>query len=346
MELVLRYYLKGLIWLASFTALGGIAEYVVQKYFRKIAQKTHWEGDDLIIGAFKKIIFFWGIIAGVYFGNRFIPVEDSIKQIIDKLDFSALVISASIVVIRIITGFIRQRTETVPGLSPSASIIDNSIRVVVFIIGGLIILQMLGISITPILTALGVGGLAVALALQDTLSNLFSGIQMIASQQIKTGDYIKLSSGEEGFVIDITWRSTTIRTLPNNVVIVPNAKLAASILTNFQLSDKEIAVPVTIGVSYNSDLEFVEKIAIKAAKTILQNTPGAVKDFEPTVRFHTFADSSINFNISLRANEYVDQFLLKHEFIKEIHRQFAANNIEIPFPIRTVIMQNNNKSTP
>jgi small-conductance mechanosensitive channel len=168
-------------------------------------------------------------------------------------------------------------------------------KLFVYLIGSLIILQTLNISITPILTALGVGGLAVALALQDTLSNLFSGLQIIASKQVRPGDYVKLESGEEGYVTDITWRNTAIRALPNNMVIVPNSKLASTLVTNYYQPE-----------------------------------------FEPFIRYHTFADFSVNFSVILRAGEFTDQFMVKHEFIKRLHERYQQEGIEIPFPIRTL----------
>ena len=105
------------------------------------------------------------------------------------------------------------------------------------------------------LTALGVGGLAVALALQDTLGNLFAGLQIVASKQVRPGDYLLLESGQEGSVTDIAWRYTTLRTQSNNLVVVPNAKLGQSIITNFQLPDQPLSVIIEFGVAYSSDLE-------------------------------------------------------------------------------------------
>jgi small-conductance mechanosensitive channel len=214
----------------------------------------------------------------------------------------------------------------------------------VFVIGGLLILQNLGISITPLLTALGVGGLAVALALQDTLSNLFAGLQIIAAKNIQPGDYIKLESEDEGYILDINWRSTTIRALPNRIIIIPNQKLASSIIKNFSKPDKEIAVLVDLGVSYSSDLEKVEKVTIEVAREIMKNTTGGVVEFEPFIRYNKFDSSSINFTVIMRAKEFTDQFLVKHEFIKKLQQRYITENINIPFPITTVYMATNSNS--
>lgn len=269
------------------------------------------------------------------------PVKDTQLTLCNKIIFSAFVLSACLLITRITVGFIRIKTSHVSVEMPSASIIANILRLIIYIVGILVILQTLGISITPILTALGVGGLAVALALQETLSNFFAGIQVILSRQVKTNDYIKLSTGEEGYVADITWRNTTIRALSNNLIVVPNTKISSTIITNYHLPEQEMSVLVEIGVSYDSNLKEVEKITVETAKEVLQYVTGAIKEFEPFIRYHTFADSSINFSVILRAHEFTDQYLLKHEFIKTLHERYKKHNIEIPFPIRTVYMKNN-----
>jgi small-conductance mechanosensitive channel len=194
----------------------------------------------------------------------------------------------------------------------------------------------MGISITPILATLGVGGLAVALALQDTLSNFFSGFHITVARQIKINDYIKLDSGEEGYVVDINWRTTKIKMLPNNVILVPNEKLTKAIVTNYCLPDKEMAVLVNLGVHYSSDLRKVEKVTCEAAREIMKEVVGGVPEFEPFIRYSAFGDSSIGFTVILRAKEFVDQYLIKHEFIKRLHERYKKEGIVIPYPIRTI----------
>lgn len=245
------------------------------------------------------------------------------------------------VMAKILVGFVNLYSRKVGGALLSTSMFANLTRILVFILGILIALQQLGISVTPILTALGVGGLAVALALQETLSNLFAGIQMIASKQIRPGDYVKLASGEEGYISDITWRYTTVRALPNNTIVIPNAKLAAAIVTNYDYPDKEMSISIRIGVSYDSDLEKVEKVVIEAGVEMMKHVEGGVPEFKPFIRYHTFNDFSIDFDLILRSKEVTNQYLIKHEFIKRIHRRFKEEGIKIPFPIRDVYLQKN-----
>ena len=203
-------------------------------------------------------------------------------------------------------------------------------------LGLLVVLQTLGVSITPLLTALGIGGLAVGLALQDTLANFFAGMHILASQQVRPGDYVRLTTGEEGYVRDVTWRYTTILHSANNLTIVPNAKLASSVITNYSLPDPELAVLLSVGVGYGSDLARVEAVTISVGLEVMAEVKGGVRTFEPFIRYTAFGDSSINFTVTLRGGEVVDQHLIRHEFIKRLHRCYQAEGIEIPFPSRTV----------
>ncbi len=205
--------------------------------------------------------------------------------------------------------------------------------------GILMILQAMGISITPILATLGIGGLAVALAFQDTLSNLFSGLYLIISGQVRTGDYVRLETGEEGYVNDITWRNTTIRELPNNLIVVPNTKLGSAIFKNYHLPAPEITLQVPVGVSYDSNLDQVEQITLDVAKEVMQSVSGGVAGFEPFIRYQEFQDFKINFVVFLRAMEFLDQRVIKHEFIKRLHKRYREEGIEIPYPSRNVYLK-------
>jgi small-conductance mechanosensitive channel len=210
------------------------------------------------------------------------------------------------------------------------------VRVIVIGLGLLILLDSFGVSITPVLASLGIGSLAVALALQPTLENFFSGIQLVMDEPVKVGQFIQLESGEEGYVHKVGWRSTWIHMLPNNMVIIPNKVLVNAKIINYYYPQKELSVLVQVGVHYGSDLEHVERVTIDVAKKTLQEVSGGVEHFDPFIRYHTFADSSINFSVILRAKEFTDRYLLTHEFIKRLHKRYAQEGICIPYPIRAV----------
>jgi small-conductance mechanosensitive channel len=317
------YILPLAIVLASIV-LGWIAEKVIIRQLMRT---------NLLISSLKGMIFITAVLAGVYAALINLQIRFSIMHVIHALFSSILILMLTIIAARIIVGFVTEGGAKVDKIFPASSILKNIIRIVVFLVGGLLILNNLNISITPILTALGVGGLAVALALQPTLSNLFSGIQIIASKQLLPGQYISLSSGEEGYVEDITWRHTAIRTMTNNTYIIPNSKISEAIITNYYQPTKDTAFIIPVRVAFNSDLEAVEKIILDVADKVRRALPGAHKDFTPLVRFAKFGEAGIELNVILKVNEFNDQFLIRHELIKELNRVFREKGIEVPYAV-------------
>jgi small-conductance mechanosensitive channel len=173
------------------------------------------------------------------------------------------------------------------------------------------------------------------------LSNLFAGFYVSLAGQVRVKDYIKLESGEEGYVQDISWRSTSIRALANNLIIVPNAKLAQAIVTNYHLPEKRMSLPISIGVDYECDPERIESILVEEATRAAGEIPGLSAEPPPFVRFIPgFGDSSLNFTLICQVEEFVDQYLAQHELRKRILRRFRQEGISIPFPVRTVYLRN------
>jgi len=317
-----------------------VAGYIVRKIiFERLAKWSKNTGiqlGDIIISAVKGPFIIWVLMLGIYFALAVSQLSERVVGVANKTLLALGIFSVTLVLANLSVRLIKIHSSRLEVALPVTSLTQNIARVVVFVIGILIILNSLDISITPILATLGVGGLAVALALQDTFSNFFAGFHIIAARQIKVGDYVKLDTGEEGYVVDITWRTTKIRMLPNNVVLIPNEKLTKAIVINYYMPDKEMAVLVNVGVHYNSDLEKVEKVTCEVAKEVMKDVPGGVPDFQPFVRYNTFGDSSIGFTVVLRAKEFVDQYLIKHEFIKRLHQRYAKEGIIIPYPIRAI----------
>jgi len=206
-------------------------------------------------------------------------------------------------------------------------------------LGLLFVLRVIGVDISPLLAGGAIGGLAIALALQDTLTNLFAGLYMTIDKPVSVGDFIKLESGEEGFVEEIGWRSTKVRLWANNLVVIPNSKLSQSVITNYFLPAQEMSVYVPCGVAYDSDLERVERVTIEVAKEVMGRVEGSSPDWEPVVRWQSFGDFAITFVTVLRVTDFAAQYRLRSEFIKALHQRFGEEGIEIPFPIRTVIVK-------
>lgn len=205
----------------------------------------------------------------------------------------------------------------------------NIFRFMPTLMGILFILSSYGISISPLLTALGAGGLASALALQDTLANLFSGITTLVSKQVHMGDYIRLSSGEAGRVVDMNWRNTTIRTATGNMVIVPNKSIATATLTNYEQPLAECTISIPLTITYDNDLQRVEDVTLGVARHILDHSEYGVTGFEPLVRYDQMGEYSISFKVVLRIRNIVDEAVLKHQFIKSIYTTYKKENIQL-----------------
>lgn len=318
---------------------GIICEKILFPKLKKLIAQKHIPGTRIIFQALHKLTFIWFILAGISAALVAAPnINSEFKIVIQQIITVIFLFSVTLVFARLTAGFVNLFIRKTDGLS--ASLISNLAKAAVFVLGTLIILQTIGIQITPIVTTLGVGGIAVGLALQDTLANLFAGFYLIISKQVRTGDYVKLDAGHEGYVTDITWRNTTIKELSNNVVIVPNSKLASAIFTNYHLPAKEITLTMNVGVSYDSDLEQVERITVEVAKEVMREiAPGLIEN-EPYIRFHTFGEFSIDFTLYMRVSEYFDQRIGKHLFVKKLHKRYQEMGISIPFPIRDVYVQN------
>ena len=318
---------------------GFLFEKIIFSSLRKIAERTKWEGDEIILKCLQKWILFWFILIGFHIALFTLNLKPNVFNLLHKFFISIYIISITIVIANIVAEFLNLYSKKAKEVLPSVSILNNIVKISIIIIGLLILLNFLGISITPILTALGIGGLALALALQDTLSNLFAGFHIIVSRQIKPGDYIKLSTGEEGYVVDINWRNTLIKELSNNMIIIPNSKLSSTIVKNYHIPENEIFIYIDVGISYDEDLEKVEKITIEVAKEVMKEVPGGVPEFEPFIRYKEFGEYSMNFTVVLKAKEFVNQYLLRHEFIKRLHKRYKKEGIKIPYPIKEIYVK-------
>lgn len=325
------------IYTVSGFLIGLFLHKVIMPLIARLAAKTSIKSDDLIIKTIRKWVIPWFLTLGLYVGLKQINLESRFYFWLENGLMIFYIFSGTMIIARVVSGMIKIKAAGSDAVIPSSSIISNIVIVIIYCIGLLIILQSQGISITPVLTALGVGGLAVALALQPTLSNLFAGLQIISSGNFNRGNFVKLSSGEDGFIEDITWRSTTIRAMSDHIIIVPNSKLADMVVTNYHLPQTQITFVVEVGVGYGSDLNHVEKITKQVIQETLQEMEGGVKDFEPIIRFFAFGESSIRMKAILCVHDYTDQFAVKSEFIKKLQVRYNQEGINIPFPTRTVL---------
>jgi small-conductance mechanosensitive channel len=319
---------------------GVIFEKFFLKKLKKLAARTNFFGYELIFEALHRKTLIWFFLGGLYAALLTVPLAPAILTLVQKIITIVFLYTATLFLAKLAGDFVCLAGQKSKGGLPASSLLNNSVKTLVFVFGILMILQALGIPITPIIATLGIGSLAVALAFQDTLANLYAGLFLIISKQVKPNDYIKLMSGEEGYVTDITWRNTTIKEIPNNLIIVPNKNLASAIFKNYHLPAKEIVFQVPVGVSYESDLDHIEQVTLNVAQEVMEHVPGGVPEFKPFIRYQEFGEFSINFTVFLRIKEFFDQRLVKHEFIKRLHKRYREEGIEIPFPTRITYFKN------
>ena len=271
---------------------------------------------------------FFSFIIGLYWAIDAVEISPTLTKLLSYLLFTSNVFSITRVIARTVDGVVTMYFERSDKNLPKTTLLNSILIGVIYAMGLLVILQYYGISIAPILTAAGVGGMAVALALQETLANIFSGLH-----------YIQLGTGEEGRVTDITWRFTTIIPVgASNTIVIPNKTIAGANITNFSLPTQNINLSVPVGVAYDSDLAAVERITIETAKDVLarvDNNP----DANPLVRYTNFGDSSINFVVILPSSLFDHQGLITHEFIKALTDRYRTEGIDIPYPIQTIIQE-------
>ena len=318
---------------------GVIVQALAVRRLQKMAKTTQWKWDDVFIRALGKLPILWCTCFGAYVAIFTSDLPSMYVAFNRKLLGTILIISVSIFLARLIGDGIELMSGRRKGRIPSTTLFINGSRWLIYLTGVILVMQNLNIAITPIVTALGIGGLAVALALQDTLSNLFSGIQVIASRLVRVGDYIRLETGFEGYVTDVKTRHTTICSFPDsNRIVVPNSVLAGSIVVNYSMPQENLWIDLVVGVSYDSNLEHVEQVTCDVALDVAKEVEGGIPEHKPVLRYEEFADSSINFRIRIYASKFKDQFALRHEFIKRLHARYREEGIEIPFPIRTIHM--------
>jgi small-conductance mechanosensitive channel len=320
-------------------ALAYLVSTIILSVLKRIIQRRSKEVDNRVYRSLERYLFPLLIVGGLLLIVDEVPLPSKVLRLADRLLAISALLLATFLLAKAVLLMLRNLEIRYGAIGNIKGPIEILTKIIFAAIGGMIVLDTLGLSLTPLLTTLGIGSLAVAIGLQDTLGNFFAGLYIKADRPIEVGHYVRLESGEEGYVERIGWRSTRIRMLPNNMVIVPNSKLVQSNITNYYLPSPELAVLVQVGVHYDSDLEKVERVTREVAREILQTVPGGVSTFDPFIRYHTFNQSSIDFTVILRGREFADNFLIKHEFIKRLQDRYRKEGITIPFPIRTVYLK-------
>jgi small-conductance mechanosensitive channel len=320
--------------------VGYLCRRLLLKALAAWSAKTENRAGRILTDALRGPLVIWILILAVHLSIESSDLPAHFTQWTIEPLRVLFVLSLTLMCMRIAGDLIRFSGAQIPGAVPVTTLTQTLAQLFVLIVGVLIILNQLHISITPILTALGVGGLAVALALQDTLANLFSGFYVTVAGQVRLGDYIEMDSGSEGYVQDITWRSTTIRTLGNNLIIVPNSKLAQAIVTNYHLPNKRMPVSLQVNVGYDADPAHVERVLLEIAAEVTRVLPEMLSDPAPSITWDPgMGESWVGVSLNYTVTEFASQFTVRNELRKRIFARFHQDGVPAPYPARAIYMR-------
>ncbi len=328
----------GLLFLGVLLA-GWIVWRLVYRWLHRLAAKTETIWDDVLIQALRPLLLILTLMAAAAVAMKAPEIPKVLAGPIHQGLRVGSMLAVILFVDRMIIGWFTHGGQEAQQVGGGRGIIRLSVHVLVYIVGGLMILDTLGVKVTAILTTLGVGSLALALALQPTLASFVAGLQIAVERSVNVGDVVALGSGQKGTVVDIGWRTTKLLGFDNNMIYVPNSKLVGELLTNFNQPDKNLTMNLIFGVHYKSDLDKVEALCTQLALQAVESVAGNPRDVEPSVKFRAFNDSAIEVGIFIPVEEHAEQFKIKHELVKLIQKEFAREGIIIPYPIRTVEMK-------
>ena len=337
--------------IAIVIALGGIVTaWLVSRLMGRVVNlvthATETDLDDAIVAAVRTPVLVLIVVQAIYFALRSLSYIEQHTNTQERLWAAASLFVGVWLFWRVIGAVFTWyaagarsaeeafRQKTVP-------LIRRIVRVTILLVGGVLVLDQLGIAISPLLAGLGIGGLAVALAAQPILANIFAGSYVLSDGSIKVGDFLEIEGGPTGWVDDIGWRATRLRTFDNNLIVIPNSTLADSTVTNFDTEDPPVGVPLICGVAYEEDLDRVEAVTLEVLAQIIEDREEANPAYAPLVRFQAFGDSNIDFLMKLQARNRRERGLIAHEMVKRVHARFAAEGITINYPARRLFLEEN-----
>ena len=330
------------IFLFALLLLVFLMNLILKRVARLIENGTNQRIGAELVRAVRKPLIAIMFLQGLYWAfNYFIDSRAEFFTYTNNIVVVASIFLGSISLVSLLrllfSGYLDNRSDKDLGEARILPTLRRITTISVYILAIMLSLDYMGIAISPILAGFGIGGLAVALAVQPTLSNFFAGTYLVSGNVITPGDFVELENGFRGYGTEIGWRSTRLRTPFNNAVVIPNSRLSDSMITNYNNPDAPIGVLIECGVSYESDLQFVEKTTIEVAQNIVRELTEAIND-TPWFSFSRFGDSNIDFWVWVTARDYLSSFKVQSEIIKALHGKFTEHGIVINYPVRTVYM--------
>lgn len=321
------------------TTLALTGRWVLTRHLRALAAKTTSQLDDIVVDALDGPVVALGAFVGAALGLLASPVSDATRSFASNAIMLGVGVTALIVAARLANAIILTYGERAHLALPTRSLLRRLVVALIFVLGALMLLDGMGVRVTALITTLGLAGLALALALQDTLTNFFSGIYVQADKPISEGHYVRIEEANvEGYVEEVGWRTTKIRTLGNNLVVIPNAKVASSIVTDYELPQPRMSLLVRIPVQRDADSRRVEAILVEEAEKAAAEVEGLLASPEPFVRFIPgFTEQGQEFTLICQVRTFVDQYLAQHEIRHRVAQRLAREGIQLGVPYRDIV---------
>jgi small-conductance mechanosensitive channel len=326
----------GIIIVVAFAILAWVVNFIVDRVFTRLASKSKFHLDDKILKILDRPIWVSIVLVGAITAVQWISPKPPFPFIFTALLKSLLVLiwafAINRVILRIVEDLIVHWRQAGREGSEIIGLVGNITRILVLAGGAFLLLSVWEINITPLLASAGIAGVAVALAAKETLSNFFGGVTVLLDQPYRVGDYIVLDSGERGEVVEVGLRSTRILTRDDVQISIPNSIITNTKVINESAPQPRFRVRIKVGVAYGTDVDQVEEVLLKAA----HDNPLVSPKPDPRVRFRTFGDSSLDFELLCWAHRPHDKGRIIHELNREIYKAFDREGIVIPFPQRDV----------
>ncbi len=313
-----------------------LSKWIIRKILLKWAGKTKTSLDDRLFNVSGGPLRFVILVVGINYALQSYAelLTPGVKSHFDSIFYVLIAGTITLWLMRMVTNFFEWYAETIAIRTESSAddeFIPLIIRLTKIAIGSIALIVMLkhfNQDVQSLVVSLGVGSLALALAAQETLSNMIAGFVIMTDRPFRVGDRIELSDGKVGDVYQVGLRSTKLMTFDNTLVIVPNSEIVKERVVNRSYPDPLIRVRIDVGVAYSSDVDKVKKVLID----IFKNHPQILDDPEPKAYFLNFGDSSLDFMVQGRVNSWKKQFATSDELRSQILKRFNEEGIEIPFP--------------
>jgi MscS family membrane protein len=308
--------------------------YISEKFILQLTKKTKTKVDDLIIEGINSPVSMIVVILGFRFALIPLNIPENIVGIINNIAQTLIILIVAKIIIKMVDILLENWGRAWAKKTKSSiddeliSLGQTTIKIVFYILAFIYVLGAWGIEIMPLLGGLGIGGIAIAFALQKSLGNIFGGISLILDENIKEGQVVKLDEITSGTIMHVGFRSTKIKNWDNQIVIVPNGVLAETVFTNISQPTSRVRVVVPFGVEYGSDIEQVRELALKEIKSI----KSCLVDPKPFVRFLEMANSSLNFKAFFHVETFDEVYSSLDEANVKIYNALNKAGIGIPFP--------------